>query len=367
MSPSSSSSSPASASHLTIANSAGAAAQLPRPVPVAFSSSSSSGDGSVIIQPPSLGVKFISAGLAACWADMVTFPLDTAKVRLQIQGEASRVAAAASGAGSGGGGPAVLAQASSVAKLKYRGLTGTVATMAREEGFRSLYNGLIPGLQRQLCFASVRIGFYDTVKQMYIDFFKAGSSGSSNVGLRILAGVTTGATAVLIAQPTDVVKVRLQAQKRGAGRYTGVWHAYKSIGTDEGVKGLWKGLGPNVARNAIVTACELVSYDLIKENILRRNLMSDNMPCHFVSAFGAGLVTTIIASPVDVVKTRFMNSPAGSYRGALHCAYRMLTNEGPFAFYKGFVPSFLRLGSWNIVMFVTFEQFKRGIGRLIDG
>lgn len=42
-------------------------------------------------------------------------------------------------------------------------------------------------------------------------------------------------------QPTDVVKVRLQAQKRGAGRYTGVWHAYKSIGTDEGVKGLWKG------------------------------------------------------------------------------------------------------------------------------
>lgn len=72
--------------------------------------------------------------------------------------------------------------------------------MAREEGFRSLYNGLIPGLQRQLCFASVRIGFYDAVKQMYIDFFKAGSSGSSNVGLRILAGVTTGATAVLIAQ-----------------------------------------------------------------------------------------------------------------------------------------------------------------------
>jgi solute carrier family 25 uncoupling protein 8/9 len=105
------------------------------------------------------------------------------------------------------------------------------------------------------------------------------------------------------------------------------------------------GLGPNVARNAIVTACELVSYDLIKENILRRNLMSDNMPCHFVSAFGAGLVTTIIASPVDVVKTRFMNSPAGSYRGALHCAYRMLTNEGPFAFYKGLVFKQKRTGN----------------------
>lgn len=34
--------------------------------------------------PPPLGVKMASAGLAACWADIVTFPLDTAKVRLQV-------------------------------------------------------------------------------------------------------------------------------------------------------------------------------------------------------------------------------------------------------------------------------------------
>ncbi len=34
---------------------------------------------------PTLGVKMMSAGLAACWADMVTFPLDVAKVRLQVR------------------------------------------------------------------------------------------------------------------------------------------------------------------------------------------------------------------------------------------------------------------------------------------
>jgi len=33
---------------------------------------------------PSLQVKFVSAGLAACMGDLVTFPLDTAKVRLQV-------------------------------------------------------------------------------------------------------------------------------------------------------------------------------------------------------------------------------------------------------------------------------------------
>ena len=64
-------------------------------------------------------------------------------------------------------------------------------------------------------------------------------------------------------------------------------------------------------------------------------LSTDNLPCHFVSAFGAGFVTTVIASPVDVVKTRYMNSPPGQYKSAINCAWTMATKEGPTAFYKG--------------------------------
>jgi Mitochondrial carrier protein len=30
--------------------------------------------------------------------------------------------------------------------------------------------------------------------------------------------------------------------------------------------------------------------------------------------------------------------------------------QGIFAFYKGFVPNFVRLGSWNVIMFLTLEQ-----------
>lgn len=40
--------------------------------------------------PPPLGVKVLSAGMAACIADLVTFPLDTAKVRLQVHTPRSR-------------------------------------------------------------------------------------------------------------------------------------------------------------------------------------------------------------------------------------------------------------------------------------
>ena len=62
--------------------------------------------------------------------------------------------------------------------------------------------------------------------------------------VRILAGCTTGAMAVSFAQPTDVVKVRFQAQTNldgAARRYTGTMQAYKHIYQNEGFRGLWKG------------------------------------------------------------------------------------------------------------------------------
>ena len=62
---------------------------------------------------------------------------------------------------------------------------------------------------------------------------------------------------------------------------------------------------------------------------------TDNFPCHFVSAFGAGFCATLVASPVDVVKTRYMNSPPGQYHSPFNCMLKMVTQEGPTAFYKG--------------------------------
>ncbi|XP_078514690.1 dicarboxylate carrier SLC25A8 [Lissotriton helveticus] len=290
--------------------------------------------------PATAAVKFVGAGTAACIADLFTFPLDTAKVRLQIQGESKSLPGQPRAA-------------------QYRGVFGTISTMVKTEGPKSLYSGLVAGLQRQMSFASVRIGLYDSVKQFY-------TKGSEHVGIgsRLLAGCTTGAMAVAIAQPTDVVKVRFQAQANvtsASRRYKGTMEAYKTIAREEGMKGLWKGTAPNITRNAIVNCTELVTYDLIKDLLLKSNLMTDTLPCHFTSAFGAGFCTTVIASPVDVVKTRYMNSAPGQYGSAVNCALTMFRKEGPLAFYKGFMPSFLRLGSWNVVMFVTYEQLKRAM------
>ena len=66
----------------------------------------------------------LMASAAAMWAEVLTIPLDTAKVRLQIQtvkpGEQPR----------------------------YKGFVGTMAKVASEEGPLALWSGLTPGLQR---------------------------------------------------------------------------------------------------------------------------------------------------------------------------------------------------------------------------
>ncbi|NXD27699.1 UCP3 protein, partial [Spelaeornis formosus] len=317
--------------------------------------------------PPTAAMKFVSAGMAGCIADLCTFPLDTAKVRLQIQGEVTIPR--------------------TISSVEYRGVLGTLSTMVRTEGARSLYRGLAAGLQRQMSFASIRIGLYDSVKQLYTP------KGAENTGMatRLLAGCTTGAVAVACAQPTDVVKVRFQASRAlsdSARRYSSTMDAYRTIAREEGIRGLWRGTLPNIARNAIINCGELVTYDLLKDALLRAQLMTgedgvgghgqvpslslqhpspgsfpplDNVPCHFVAAFGAGFCATVVASPVDVVKTRYMNASPGQYRNALSCLLALLMQDGPAGLYKGFVPSFLRLGSWNVVMFVSYEQLQRAM------
>lgn len=42
-----------------------------------------------------------------------------------------------------------------------------------------------------------------------------------------------------------------------------------------------------------------------------------------------------------------------------HFLFQTVKAEGPLALYKGFIPTWLRLGPWNIIFFVTFEQLKK--------
>lgn len=44
----------------------------------------------------------------------------------------------------------------------------------------------------------------------------------------------------------------------------------------------------------------------------------------------------------------------------MDCFIKTARNDGPLAFYNGFMPNFARLGSWNIAMFLMLEQVGGG-------
>lgn len=130
-------------------------------------------------------LSLVSGGSAACIAEITTLPFDTGKVRLQVLGEQLKKGAARPG------------------------MFQILGTIAKEEGPRALWKGLSPGLQRQMAFASIRIGLYEPVRNMI-----AGPDTSPNMLQRISAGLLTGAVGITVANPTDVVKIRLQAEGR---------------------------------------------------------------------------------------------------------------------------------------------------------
>ncbi|XP_020215500.1 mitochondrial uncoupling protein 1 isoform X2 [Cajanus cajan] len=212
----------------------------------------------------SFSKTFASSAFSACFAEVCTIPLDTAKVRLKLQKQAV---------------------AGDVVSLpKYKGMLGTVATIAREEGLSALWKGIVPGLHHQC-------------KTLYVGKDRVGDVPLS----KKIAAFTTGAVVIAVANPTDLVKVRLQAEgKLTHGvprRYSGSLNAYSTI---EGVQALWTGLGPNIARNAIINAAELASCDQVKQTILKIPGFTDNVVTHLLAGLGAGFFAVCIGSPVDM-------------------------------------------------------------------
>jgi solute carrier family 25 (mitochondrial uncoupling protein), member 8/9 len=155
-----------------------------------------------------------------------------------------------------------------------------------------------------------------------------------------LAALTTSAIGITAANPADVVKVRFQAQHSGSsvetaaglGQYRSAVRAYFDIARSEGiVGGLYKGYGPNLLRNSIISATEIVTYDVTKQELLRLGL-EDSPVTHFAAGTTAGFAATVLGSPWDVLGTRLMADT--SKQGVLPYIAKMLRDEGISSFYK---------------------------------
>lgn len=293
--------------------------------------------------------SFLTGMLAAQIAAIFTNPIDVVKIRLQIQGEAREAAAAAAARPNR---PAI-------------GLFGMFWHISKEEGVMALQKGIVPSLLRETFYSSIRLSAYEPIRDLILSEHEL-RSGGAPFYKKFAAGGTAGAIGAGLANPADLIKVRMQAASGSA--YTSTWSAFVSIYKEEGLAGLYRGTVPTVQRAAILTATQLGVYDHVKHAILARGWFSEGKPLHFVSGTIAGFFVALTTSPVDTLRTRLMNQPLDSggrgklYRSMLDCAVKTVRNEGILAVYKGFFAQWMRVGPHTTISLVAWEWLRRLVG-----
>lgn len=145
-------------------------------------------------------------------------------------------------------------------------------------------------------------------------------------------------------------------------RYSGPFDAFNKIVHSEGIRGLWKGVLPNAQRAFLVNMGELACYDQAKRFIIGAHISEDNIYAHTLASVMSGLSATALSCPADVVKTRMMNQSKAMYCSSFDCLVKTVRIEGLRALWKGFFPTWARLGPWQFVFWVSYERLRNLAG-----
>ena len=138
----------------------------------------------------------------------------------------------------------------------------------------------------------------------------------------------------------------------------------KDVNESFGFIGFYKGLQANIMRASVLNATKLGSYDTCKQFSKDYLGAKEGMKLQFCAAFTAGFFMTLTVSPFDIIRTRLMNQPADKkiYSGFVDCFTKILKTEGPFGFYKGFIPIWGRFAPTTCLQLLFMEQFRTLVG-----
>ncbi|XP_049869383.1 mitochondrial dicarboxylate carrier-like [Pectinophora gossypiella] len=274
-------------------------------------------------------------GVASAIAACCTHPLDLLKVQLQTEFVETKTKTS---------------------------VLNVAQNVVRHQGIMGLYNGISASLLRQLTYSMARFGLYDIGKQTLskdnkpLPFYMSA----------LLAG-TSGAAGGFVGNPGDLVNVRMQndiklhsEQRRN---YKHAIHGVFRVIKEEGVTQLWAGTSMTCIRAVLMTIGQLSFYDQIKALMLSTPIFHDNMVTHFSASLTAGAIATTLTQPLDVLKTRAMNAQRGEAGGIVNI-FLNTAKEGPLAFYKGYVPAFVRLAPQTVLTFIFLEQLKLHFGMI---
>lgn len=155
--------------------------------------------------------------------------------------------------------------ATSAGAVKYGGPMDVAKHVLKSEGgLRGLYKGLVPTFAREVPGNAAMFGVYEAIKQ-YI----AGGTDTSGLGRGslIVAGGLAGAAFWGSVYPTDVVKSMMQVDDYRNPKFSGSIDAFKKILASEGIKGLYRGFGPAMARSIPANGACFLAYEITKSSL----------------------------------------------------------------------------------------------------
>eukprot|EP00184_Porphyridium_aerugineum_P003731 CAMPEP_0184696980 /NCGR_PEP_ID=MMETSP0313-20130426/4122_1 /TAXON_ID=2792 /ORGANISM="Porphyridium aerugineum, Strain SAG 1380-2" /LENGTH=251 /DNA_ID=CAMNT_0027155739 /DNA_START=149 /DNA_END=904 /DNA_ORIENTATION=+ len=247
--------------------------------------------------------------------------------------------------------------------------------MAKDEGLGSFWAGISPALYRNATYSALRIGMYEPIRGFFSAYYQQSNSRETSITqqphehqpipfrVKVAAAILSGAMGALVGSPFELIKVRCQSGHYG---YPGTIPALRSIVQHEGVSALWNGVMPNLVRASLLTASQLATYDESKSLIVSyTGLDRTSLLVQLSGAMLAGLVTTTVTSPADVVKTRMMNSRGGTgavYVSSLGCLVTITKEEGLSVLFKGWVPNYARLGPQTVLSLLVYDYLRRLLG-----
>ena len=159
---------------------------------------------------------------------------------------------------------ALAGSGSAAVAIKYGGPIDVARHVVQSAGVTGLFKGLVPTLAREIPGNAVMFGVYEAIKQVL-----AGGQDTSILGRGslMLAGGLAGGSFWLSVYPTDVVKSVIQVDEYKNPKYSGSFDAIRKILASEGVKGLYKGFGPAMARSVPANAACFLAYEMTRASL----------------------------------------------------------------------------------------------------
>jgi solute carrier family 25 phosphate transporter 23/24/25/41 len=141
-----------------------------------------------------------------------------------------------------------------------------VGMYKNEGGFLALYRGIVPTVAGVAPYVGLNFMVYEIARTK---FTREGQKDPGAIG-KLGAGAVSGAVAQTCTYPFDVLRRRFQINTMsGMGyQYAGIGDAIRTIFKTEGIRGLYKGLVPNLLKVAPSMASSWLSFELTRDFVM---------------------------------------------------------------------------------------------------